>query len=75
MMTKPAVETYHEGGQWKSRRQGSERAFAVGGTKEEQVAQGRTAAKNDKVEHIVKNLDGTVGEKTSHGNDPRNIPG
>lgn len=74
-MTKPDIETYHEDGQWKSRRQGSERAFAVGGTKDEQTAQGREAAQHDGVEHIIKEMDGTIGEKTSYGNDPRSIKG
>ncbi|TQN44139.1 uncharacterized protein DUF2188 [Blastococcus colisei] len=68
-MAKPSVETYNEDGQWKSRRQGSDRAFAVGGTKAEQQAQGREAAKRDGVEHVIKNLDGTIGQKNSYGND------
>ena len=69
-MGKPGVETYHEGDQWKSRRQGSSRAFAVGGTKEEQSTVGRSAAKRDGVEHTIKKMDGTIGEKNSYGNDP-----
>ena len=69
-MGKPGVETYNEGGQWKSRRQGSSRAFAVGGNKIDQVAQGRAAAKRDGVEHTIKKLDGTIGEMNSYGNDP-----
>ncbi len=73
--SKKPIETYHEGGQWKSRRQGSDRAFAVGGTKAEQTAQGREAAKRDGVEHIIKKLDGTIGEKNSYGNDPRSSRG
>lgn len=69
-MSKPGIETYNEDGQWKSRRQGNQRAFAVGGTKAEQVAQGREAAQRDKVEHTIKNVDGTIGRKNSYGNDP-----
>ncbi len=74
-MSNADIETYHEDGQWKSRRQGSERAFGVGGTKEEQIAQGREAARRDGVEHVIKNLDGTIGEKTSYGNDPTRSKG
>lgn len=69
-MGKKGVETYNEGGQWKSRRQGSQRAFAVGGTKAEQTAKGRDAAKSDGVEHTIKKMDGTIGEKNSYGRDP-----
>lgn len=69
-MGKSGIETYNEDGQWKSRRQGSSRAFDVGGTKAEQQATGREAAKRDGVEHTIKNLDGTIGQKNSYGNDP-----
>lgn len=69
-MSKANVETYNEDGQWKSRRQGSGRAFAVGGTKAEQQATGRDAAKRDGVEHLIKNLDGTIGQKNTYGTDP-----
>lgn len=74
-MGKPGIETYHEDGQWKSRTQGASRAFNVGGSKAEQQAEGRAAAKSRGVEHTIKNMDGTIGEKNSYGNDPRNIPG
>lgn len=70
MMAKPGIETYNEGGEWKSRRVGRDRAFSVGGTKAEQQASGRDAAKRDGVEHTIKKLDGTIGEKNSYGNDP-----
>lgn len=69
-MTKKGIETYNEDGQWKSRRAGSDRAFSAGGTKAEQQATGRGAAKRDGVEHTIKKLDGTIGEKNSYGNDP-----
>ena len=69
-MAKQGIETYHEGEQWKSRRQGSTRAFATGGTKAEQQAVGRQAARRDGAEHIIKKLDGTIGAKNSYGNDP-----
>lgn len=74
-MAKPAVETYHDDGKWKSRRQGNNRAFSAGGTKDDQVAKGKAAAQRDGVEHIIKKLDGTIGEKHSYGNDPTSSPG
>lgn len=69
-MSKANIETYNEDGQWKSRREGSSRAFSTGGAKAEQQAKGREAAKRDGVEHIIKKLDGTIGDKNSYGHDP-----
>ncbi|WGW11857.1 DUF2188 domain-containing protein [Saxibacter everestensis] len=69
-MAKGDIDTYQEDGDWKSKRQGSSRAFAVGGTKAEQQAVGREAAKRDGVEHTIKKTDGTIGEKNSYGKDP-----
>lgn len=43
--------------------------------KDDAVKEGREQARQRRVEHIVKNLDGTIGERNSYGNDPRNIPG
>lgn len=70
------IETYYEDGQWKNRREGTDRAFSArASTKAEAVAEGRAAAQRDSVEHIIKNQDGKIAEKDSHGNDPRNSPG
>jgi hypothetical protein len=75
-MAQGDIETYYEDGAWKNKREGTSRAFGAGyGTKDEAVAAGRDAAKADGVEHIIKNQDGRIGEKNSHGNDPRNVPG
>lgn len=72
---KKPIETFHENGQWKSRRQGADRALSAGGTKAEQTAKGREAAKRDQVEHVIKKKDGTIGQKNSYGNDPRSSRG
>jgi Uncharacterized protein conserved in bacteria (DUF2188) len=69
-MAKGDIETYYDNGEWKSKREGSSRAFDVGGTKAEQQATGAAAARKDKVEHVIKKQDGTIGEKNSYGNDP-----
>lgn len=47
----------------------------VGGTKGEQQATGREAARRDGVEHIIKKKDGTIGENNSYGYDPRQTMG
>lgn len=75
-MAKGDIETYHENGTWQSKREAAgDTPFGQAGTKEEAVHLGRDAARQDKVEHIIRNLDGTIAEKNSYGHDPRNIPG
>ena len=44
-------------------------------TKAEAVRVGRDEARERKVEHIIRNLDGTIGERNTYGHAPRNIPG
>ncbi|WP_157100851.1 DUF2188 domain-containing protein, partial [Rhodococcus gordoniae] len=39
------------------------------------VAAGRDEARRRKVEHLVHNLDGSIGERNTYGHDPRDIPG
>lgn len=73
-MTTP-VETYHQDGQWKNRHEGSDRAISTHTTKDEAVQAGKEAAQKAGVEHVIKKMDGTIGEKNSYGNDPRNVPG
>lgn len=69
------IETYHEDGQWKNRPQGNDRASNVHDTKAEAQAAGREMAKDRHVEHVIKKMDGTIGEKNSYGNDPRSSKG
>ena len=44
-------------------------------TKSGAQAAGREYARAHKVEHIIRNLDGQIGERNTYGHDPRNIPG
>jgi hypothetical protein len=74
-MPKGDVETFHEDNQWHNRIEGEGGIVSSHDDKDSAVSAGRKAAEERKVEHIIKNLDGTIGEKASHGNDPRNIPG
>jgi len=69
-MAKGDISTYNEDGVWKSKVEGSGRAAHVGGTKAEQQAVGRKMAQERGVEHTIRKLDGTIGEKNSYGNDP-----
>jgi hypothetical protein len=74
-MAEQNVETYFEGTEWHSRVQGDERPFHTSDTKERAVQAGRDEARARGVEHVVKEQDGSIGEKHSYGNDPRNVPG
>jgi hypothetical protein len=76
-MAKGDIETYHEDGRWKNRREGSSRAFVVGDTKAPVQAAGREAAVRDRVEHVIKKQDGTIGEKNTYprSRDPRSSKG
>jgi hypothetical protein len=69
-MAKGDGTTYNEDGVWKSKVEGSGRAAHTGGTKVEQSAMGRKMAQDRRVEHTIKKLDGTIGEKNSYGNEP-----
>jgi len=69
-MAQGDVSTYNEDGVWKSKVEVSARAAHTGGTKAEQTAVGKKMAQERKVEHTIKKLDGTIGEKNSYGNEP-----
>jgi hypothetical protein len=69
------VTTYNEDGTWKSKVDGSTRAAHAGGTRAQQAAVGRQMAVDRGVEHTIRRMDGTIGEKNSYGNDPRAVKG
>ena len=71
------IRTYNEGGQWKSKVEGSSRAAHAGGTKAEQQAIGRDMARARGVEHRISNLDGTIGQANTYprSRDPRSSKG
>nr|MCW2728571.1 hypothetical protein [Aeromicrobium sp.] len=74
-MPKGDVETYFHGTEWHNRIEGEEAPFHTSDTRERAVAAGKEEAKARKVEHLVHNQDGTVGERESYGNDPRDVKG
>ena len=69
-----SVHTVHKDGLWINEVQGEP---VDGGflRKEDAVGAGRDAAIARQTEHVVHDLDGTIGEKNSYGADPRNVPG
>ena len=74
-MPKGDVETFHKDGKWHNRIEGHEVLEGDYDTRDEAVDAGRDEARDRKVEHIVHNLDGTIGERNTYGHDPRDISG
>ncbi|MHA7261589.1 DUF2188 domain-containing protein [Arthrobacter sp. TMN-37] len=75
-MPKGDIETFHDVGLWMNRRQAvDDKPWGLATTKEEAAAVGRSVARAEKVEHIIRNIDGTIGERNSYGNDPSSIRG
>ena len=68
------IETFFEDGVWKNRTQGSASAENRHTHKRAALAVGQEMARSRKVEHIIKNTDGTIGDRNSYGNDPQDIP-
>jgi hypothetical protein len=70
------VETYHQNGQLQNKIEGNSAPEAgTFDTKEAAVKAGRELARERKVEHFIRNLDGKIGERNTYGHDPRNIAG
>jgi hypothetical protein len=70
------VETYYRDGKWHNRIEGGPTSEPTAHlTKAVAVSVGREMARRAKVEHIVRNKSGKIGQRNSYGRDPRNIPG
>jgi hypothetical protein len=54
---------------WQSKFAGGS-AFDSHSTKAAAVAAGRVVAMREKSEHIIHDMDGTIGSRNSYGNDP-----
>ncbi|MFV8295995.1 DUF2188 domain-containing protein [Mycolicibacterium fortuitum] len=65
-MAKGDIETYHEDGVWKNRTQGGQRASNTAETKAEARAAGRQMAIDRGVEHVIKKMDGTIGDRNTY---------
>jgi hypothetical protein len=74
-LAKGFIHTVHKDGHWINE---VEEGEAIGGfhsTKEEAVKAGRARAQADNTEHVIHKEDGTIGERSSYGNDPASRPG
>ncbi len=69
------IEVYHQDEQWHVRRQDERGPLSNHTKKDGAVDAGRAAAERESAELVIKNLDGTIAQKDSHGHDPRNMPG
>jgi Uncharacterized protein conserved in bacteria (DUF2188) len=69
------IKTYHDQGQWKNRIEGESGDGDAYESRDEAIAKGRQLAMDRRVEHIIRRLDGTFGERNTYGNDPRDIKG
>jgi hypothetical protein len=69
------VHTVHKGGQWVNEIEGGAELGGTHSTKEEAVAAGRARAMQDETEHVIHDEDGSIGERSSYGNDPVSRPG
>lgn len=68
------VHTVPSGNAWRNEVNGKQ----IGPTferKSDAVGAGRLEAIERKTEHHIHNADGSIAEKNSYGNDPRDIPG
>jgi Uncharacterized protein conserved in bacteria (DUF2188) len=74
-VTKGFIHTVHKDGQWINEVEGGSTFGGTHSTKEEALAAGRERARQDQTEHVIHNQDGTIGERSSYGNDPASRPG
>jgi uncharacterized protein YdaT len=69
-----AVEPRHDG-RWAVQTDGTQRADSLHDRKSDAVTRARVLAENKQTELVIKNLDGRIAQKDSHGNDSRRTKG
>ena len=69
------VETYHEHGLWKNKIEGDIGDVGTYFLRDEAIGQGRKLAIDGKVEHIIRRVDGTIGERNTYGHNSRDVTG
>jgi hypothetical protein len=74
-MARGDVETFWDNNAWSNQVQGEGPTGRLFETKEPAIEAGRELAQQRGVEHVIKNQDGTIAERSSYGNDPRDVPG
>jgi hypothetical protein len=69
------VEAFHPDGKWWNRIEGEKGSTGPHNTKAEAQTAGRHEARHRGREHIIRDEDGRIAERNSHGNDPNNVHG
>jgi hypothetical protein len=76
MARKPQVSVEpRPGGRWAVQTDGTKRADSLHDRKSDAVTRARELTENKRTELVIKNEDGRISAKDSHGNDPRKIKG
>lgn len=66
------IETFHIDGKWHNAIEGTvDQVSEPFDTMDEAVEEGREMARESGVDHVVKNLDGTIAERHSYGDRSR----
>jgi uncharacterized protein DUF2188 len=73
-MARDWIHTVYKDGRWVNEVEEGEE-LSSHDTKEEAQSAGRSAAQQRQTEHLIHNQDGTISERNSYGNDPRDVPG
>ena len=74
-MKKTYNVTPAKNGGWDVKGAGAERAYRNVDTKKEAVSIAREVSRNQQAELVIRNRNGQIAQKDSHGNDPRHIKG
>jgi Uncharacterized protein conserved in bacteria (DUF2188) len=74
-MAEGFVHTVHTDGSWSNSIEGASPLAGTYETKADAVEAGRSEARRRQTEHLIHNEDGTIGERSSYGDDPADRPG
>lgn len=71
-MARGWIHTVHrsDSSDWANKVEGEDGPASVHPTKDAAVARGREMAIAAQTEHVIHNMDGTISERNSYGNDP-----
>jgi hypothetical protein len=65
------IDPEPHGPHWANKVEGDSQVSNIHDTKNQAEREGREMAIRRKVEHLIHKQNGTIGERTSYGNDPR----
>lgn len=70
MSKKKSYEVAPDGGRWKVKKHGNQKASKTFDTQKQAIDYGKKRAKQDKTELQIKNRKGQIRDSNSYGNDP-----